>query len=202
MSVVNALKSRFDVHVAKSTHRGTGYPWGSWCLWFSVWEWVARRLRVKGARQYDWVFAFEADCSPAQPQWIEAIDREVCAAPKDAMVLGSVVYHHQMHINGNLVVRPDVRFFNWLLRGVTVAGVPPKAAWDLYLFPEFVKQGVCGLRAIRNACALPTTPPGYLDFCKQEGVFFVHGIKDESLKQVFRERYVRTAVAGASVLGR
>ena len=152
-------------------------------------EWVYANLRAKKIPPYKAVFTFEADAAPLSPHWVEAISREWDQAK--AFVMGAYLTAPGPHINGNMLVSTDFGFLHWLTR--KVVGVNPNAGWDYVLAPEFKKWGWHPSAIMRSYWNTKTLDRTNFDACISQGVVFLHGVKDGSLIQHCRDKYLSSA---------
>lgn len=172
---------KFNVKTFTARSRATGHPWGCWILWFSVLEHV-----FTSRMSYDWILTFEADCVPLSANWLSEISSEFAAS--GANIFGSEVVYDKNphHINGNMIVSGKPDTLNWLVRGITSSGVPPKIGWDVWLAPQFLTVGAAHSRTMVSCTPKATaTREDFLSW-KDKGIKFVHGVKDNSLFNLAR----------------
>ena len=67
-----------------------------------------------------------------------------------------------------------------------IGGCRPTAGWDWVLAPLFKKQGWANCPGMRSFWRSPAMPKEIFDKLRKEGVFFVHGVKDDSIQQLVR----------------
>lgn len=178
-AAVQYVSRKFNVRKLKCIARATGHPWGCWVLWYSLMEWFYLGLQSGKLPEYKWIFPFEADCVPISRTWINECHEEFISSRVN--LLGSETFHYSQHLNGNLMASSDLDFLKWLIRDVTVAGVPRQEPWDIYLFPKFTQWGVGFSSKIINRCGQRTMEQKEVQWLQSHGWAFVHGVKDDSL---------------------
>jgi hypothetical protein len=184
---VKHVSSRFNVHTLTTRARGVGHPWGCWCLWFSTIEYLYHMSRKKNFPKYKWVWPFEADCVPTSRNWLSEMHAEWDRL--NGYIVGAETFHYHHHANGNLMCSCDPDWMKWLVEGITITGVPANDAWDIYLFPKFVRWGVKFSRRMWNVCGASTMGPKIFNYCLREHSF-VHGVKDDSVYKQARKHFL------------
>lgn len=179
-ATVAALSRKFDVHTHITPTPARGHPWAAWVVWHSIAEWVNAQ-----PTSYRFVFTFEADCVPISRNWINEISEAWDEA--NAFVVGAETFHHEHHINGNMMYSGSPIFVRWILNTIGRTGVPLKKPWDIHLFPRFVQWGVHFSKRIWNSCGAPTFKRSDYTEAQQRGVSIVHGCKDDSLFNMVKE---------------
>lgn len=188
-TAVQYVSRKFNVRKLKCIARATGHPWGCWVLWYSLMEWFYLGRQSGKLPEYKWIFPFEADCVPISRTWINECHDEFLRL--NTSLVGSETFHWQHHLNGNLMATSNLDFLRWLIRDVTVTGVPRKEPWDIYMFPKFTQWGVGFSSKIINRCGQRTMEQKEFDWLRTHGWAFVHGVKDDSLYH-----WARTALIG------
>lgn len=186
---IDYVSRKFNVRKLTCKALGTGHPWGCWVLWFSLLEWVYKSKLENSAPDYQWIFPFEADCVPSSKTWINDLDEEFNRL--NATMVGAEWLHGQHHLNGNMVVSGDMNFLKWLVKGITVAGVPRHEPWDVYLFPQFTQWCVGFSKRIINCYARRTISRGEFDDLQKRGLSIIHGVKDDSASHWARAAFVK-----------
>lgn len=181
---------KFNIHSYRSKRRGTGWPHGCNELWFATMEWAASMLADKKCAPYKAIFTFEADGSPIFQDWLTRLsfawDR--AASKQKVYVAGPYIPPPIEHINGNAMFSTDPKFLSWVVR--RVGGVPANVGWDYFLFPAFKRWGVGNLPEILSLYhTVGYTPEKFDELCSR-GVAWVHGVKDTSLMECARERWL------------
>lgn len=183
------VSRKFNVKKLKCITRGIGHPWGCWVLWYSLMEWFYLGRESGKLPEYRWIMPFEADCVPISKTWINECHDEFLRL--NSSLVGSETFHWQHHLNGNLMATSNLDFLRWLIRDVTITGVPKREPWDIYLFPKFTHWGVGFSTKIINRCGQRTMEQREFDWLRNHGWAFVHGVKDDSLYH-----WARTALIG------
>jgi hypothetical protein len=183
--VVEYVSRKFDVRTMKTASRATGHPFGCWMLWFSLMEWVYHMKNARKIPDYSWVLTFEADTAPTRPDWLSVLNSEW--ERLSSYVVGAETFHWRHHINGNLMASCDLSFLKWLVLGVTSSGVAPQNAWDIDLFPQFVRWGAGFTPAIVNVCGKPSLSLKEFEDFRNSGAAFIHGVKNDDLYNLSRE---------------
>jgi hypothetical protein len=71
-----------------------------------------------------------------------------------------------------------------------IGGCPPSAGWDFFLAPQFKELGWADCPAIRSHWNAQTAQPPFIERVTNEGCVFLHGVKDYSVQNYVRERYL------------
>lgn len=178
-ATVQYVSRKFNVRKLKCNMRASGHPWGCWVLWYSLMEWFYLGRKSGKLPEYKWIFPFEADCVPISKTWINECHDEFLRL--NTSLVGAETFHWSEHLNGNLMATSNLDFLSWLIRDVTVTGVPRSEAWDIFLFPKFTQWGVGFSSKIINRCGQRTMEQKEFDWLQKHGWAFVHGVKDDSL---------------------
>lgn len=185
---IDYVSRKFNVRKLTCRMRAVGHPWGCWVLWFSLLEWVYKTKLEGTSPDYKWIFTFEADCVPSSKTWLNDIDEEFIRL--NTMLVGAEWLHGLHHLNGNILVSGDKNFLTWLIKGVTLAGVPPHEPWDVFLFPQFTQWGVGFSKRIINCYARRTMSRVEFDDLRHQGFSVIHGVKDDSALHWARSSFV------------
>jgi len=187
-TTVQHLSRKFNVHGFRGWKRGTGWPAGCNDLWLTVMEWAASMSQAKKIPEYKAIFTCEADGAPLFRDWItrmhEAWDQ--VSREKPVVVAGPLVLPGP-HINGNCLVNGSPKNLNWLAHGMP--SVHPAVGWDYLLAPLLKKAGWANIPGMRSIYNTPTFSAERRKSLQEEGVFWVHGGKDDSLIRLGREEW-------------
>lgn len=187
MKTIDYVSRKFNVHHFVNTKfRGAEWPHGPNALWFGTMDFVFSMSEAKRIPDYKAVLTFEADACPLTPNWLSVLSQEWDKA--ETKVLGAMQTAPAPHVNGNALFSCDLPFLKWIARDV--GGVTPHAGWDFVLANAFKKKGWADCPSMRSWWNMATMDKGtFEDLCKQ-GVVFHHGVKDDSLRRLVRQRFV------------
>lgn len=187
METVEYVSRKFKVHTHINRHRqGKEWPHGPNELWFGTVDYVFDFGRAKRLPPYKAVLTFEADASPISPHWIERLSTAWDAAK--VKVLGAMQTTPGPHINGNCLVSGDQSFLK--LIGRDIGGCSPQGGWDYILAPVFKKQGWADCPLMKSFWGCKTMSSEWFSSLLNQHVCFVHGIKDDSVRRMVRERFL------------
>ena len=181
------VSRKFDVWQIKGTRRGTGWPHGCNELALDLFQQAG--YRSKPGRPWancKGLYLIESDVMPMCKDWLQRISDEWdVAQEKGKMVLGSWSPFHSAtgHINGNLIVRPDIA-----LKIKGLESCPPKAGWDAYMAPKFCNHWHKSILMQNHYDYRANIPPEILFSCV-DGITppaVVHGVKDRSAERQVR----------------
>jgi hypothetical protein len=181
--LVGRLRRNFEqVHVLRGHHHGVGWPDGCNGLWYNLMTQVEEKVALWGWR-YKAVLSMEADSCPLSDSWLEVLSRDW--DDNQVAVLGAWDSRNGDcpglgHINGNGLF--DVRLSRKVPRPLLP---PPGRGWDTYFAADFKAAGWQGTHTIRNIWGTPTlSEEAFLQF-REEGAVFLHGVKDDSVRQLY-----------------
>lgn len=186
-SVVEYVSSKFNVWTHISRSRAEMWPHGCNALWFSTMDYVYTYGIADRIPPYKAILTFEADAVPLIPGWIQALSDGWDAA--QASVYGSFQPAPGPHINGNAMFSGDKDFLKWIARDV--GGCTPMGGWDYVLYPKFKKWGCANAPSMRSWWGTKTLPKEQYDDLVSQQVVFLHGVKDDSVIQHVRKRFIR-----------
>lgn len=185
---IQHVSRKFNVHSRISRRRAKGWPCGCNDLWFSVMEWAQSMIQARKIPHYKAIFTCEADGCPIQRDWIAQLSLEWDRVnrPTPVVMAGALVMPGP-HINGNALMSGDMNFLTWI--GRRVGGVTPNSGWDYIMRDDFKKRGWADIPRMKSIYNTPTfSPEQYADMIKNEWIW-VHGVKDQSLIQMGRDRF-------------
>jgi hypothetical protein len=172
------------VYVIKGNHQASGWPDGCNGLWYNLAAHAGERYAFYGDwKQYKAFLSMESDAGPLSDNWLEVLskdwdDNQVCVLGAwdsrngDCPGIG--------HINGNGMFHINIDG----KAGVTL--LPPSGkGWDTYFANVFKKIGWQGTHTIRNIWNHPTLSEEQFLKLKQDGAVFLHGIKDNSVRDLY-----------------
>jgi hypothetical protein len=183
------VNRKFNTYSVTNRRRASGWPHGCNDLWFGVMDWIYIMREAKKIPQYDAVFTFEADGAPLLPNWITVLRHawDTAQMEKRTYVYGAFLQYPAPHINGNGLFSCDPKFTYWLAREKVAAS--PHKGWDYELAPDFARWGWGNCPCIKSYWRTETF--GEEQFVNEvnQGVAWLHGIKDDSLIDICRKRY-------------
>lgn len=175
-AVVKRLSKAFNVRFFKTKQVVAGWPAGPWALWFSLVEYLHSY-----PEPVKWALTFEADCAPLTRTWISELDAEWDRRKSGTRLIGCSPEGGVAHINGNMLMSCDHDFLTWIVREVTIAGVPKPEGWDTWLFPQFLHWGCQVSPKFASFWQTRSAGVGLYKHLRNDGVVFCHGVKDDSL---------------------
>jgi len=191
LKAIEYVSSKFKVHhYINKNRRGSGWPAGCNDLWFGTMDYLYGHTEAKKLPEYGAVLTFEADACPLGPYWhktLMASWRKVNKA-KPVKMHGAMVQHPKPHINGNAMFSGSLPFLHWISR--SIGGCPPTQGWDFYLTKEFSHAGWADCPHMRSFWQCATMEPAKIDELIAAEVCFLHGVKDHSVLDHVRKRFV------------
>lgn len=193
---IEKVSRKFNVWTLTGTRHATGWPTGCNELALDLFQQAGYRSRPGPLKDRPWqnhkaMYLIESDVMPMCKNWLARISDEWDVAQEAGkMVLGSWSPFHSAtgHINGNMVVRPDIAV---KIKGLETC--PPKAGWDAYFAPKFFPHWYKSV-LFQNHYDYRANIPAEVLFSCVDGVTppaVVHGVKDFSA-----EIQVRRKLAG------
>lgn len=193
MDAISYVSRKFNVRTHISRRRATGWPFGPNELWFETMQYVYEHtVEEKRMPDYKAVLTFEADAAPLCPNWIPML-ADAWDETRPANVVGALLQHPGPHVNGNALFSCDTGFMHWLVR--QVSGCTPHGGWDYILAPRFKEWGWKNCNAIRSWWQTPTLTREAFEQLYSQGVCFLHGVKDDSVLRMVRDKYRLTSAA-------
>lgn len=191
MESIGYVARKFKVRHHVSRRRATGWPFGPNELWFETMQYVYEHtVADKRTPDYKAVLTFEADAAPLCPNWIPMLS-DAFDQSRPANVVGALLKYPGPHVNGNALFSCDQNFSHWIARQVT--GCTPHGGWDYVLAPRFKEWGWADCKLMRSWWQTPTLTPEAFAQLQEQGVAFLHGIKDDSTLRFVREKYRLTS---------
>lgn len=191
-ATVAHVSKRFNTFTfINRNRRAEGWPFGCNELFFGTVDHVYTQIEAKRMPQYKAIFTFEADGNPMSPDWIARLHSEWDRLhAKGANMVGAMIppgppETDGKHINGNCLVSAEKEYLHWIAR--KIGGCRPTAGWDWVLAPLFKNEGWANCPGMRSFWRSPAMPPEVFQRLRREGVFFVHGVKDDSIIRHVRE---------------
>ncbi len=183
------VSRKFNVWTLTGTRRTVGWPDGCNDLALDLLQQSAMRSRPRGVwANHKALYLIESDVMPVDRDWLRRISDEWDVAQEhDKFVLGSWSPYHSPvgHINGNLLIAPDVVF---KIKGLE--SCPFRAGWDAYFGPKFAPYWWKSVLLQNHYDYRTNIPPEILWSCV-DGVTppaVVHGVKDNSAEMQVREK--------------
>lgn len=186
---VEKVSRKFNVFSYRSRRQGTGWPAGCNDLWFSAVEWFSSMMKGGKIPRYKAMFTIEGDGCPAKRNWLYRMHSAWNnAAKKGAKIVGHWQQHPDPHINGNLLVSGDFKYLDWLCK--VIPQVPSNHGWDWWLAKAFEKRGWSDTPGITSFWDTPTMNYAWFkSLSEDQSTFYIHGIKDASVRRGFRQLY-------------
>ncbi len=189
--IVKHVSRKFNTYSFHCKRRETGWPAGCNGLWFGTMGWAHDMIEGRKVPHYKAILTFEADCVPLCRDWIARLVREWDSL-SGVYVAGALLPDKHApggvgHVNGNAMFSGELRFLKWISKDVN--SVASRVGWDWILAPDFMRWGWANLRGIRSVWRRPAPMTG-LDWDVEinQGTVLFHGIKDDSLMNLAKER--------------
>lgn len=186
--IVKKVSRRFNTFTAVSKRREIGWPQGCNGTFFGTIEWFYHRKQSKKIPPYKALFIAEGDGSPIQENWLQraSADWDV-AAKAGAYIAGPMVNAGgREHINGGgCMISGDLDFLKWLNRG---SARYLKAGWDFQLADMFRNKGWANIPGMRSYWQSGPFSDDRLSREAAQGVYWIHGVKDDSLTDLVRAK--------------
>lgn len=201
---VQILSEKFPAEGIVGMNYAKGHPYGSNMLWVSAMGQIDARFALNkkldnNSFPYDGVLTFEPDCVPLRRDWINALTNEwntrVIGAGKwteedlesnpiksaeEGRTAGwpkieCMGHRESNHINGNMILRPDIHKRNQKLYEFT-----DQVGWDYFNQKYFMRVGVDTDLILQHYRRLTISRPE-MPFLKKNGVVpaLFHGCKSE-----------------------
>lgn len=192
MGSVNYVARKFNTqHYLNRWHRGSGWPLGCNLAAAGLFEYVYAMGEARKFSNYKAVLNMEADSAPLQPNWINQLSHGWdAAAAKGAKIYGPMIDPDgpHPHINANCMFSTDRKFMKWLARDS--GALSSRGGWDWLLAPEFKLRGWSDSPLFRSWWRFPTMDAPTYDSLLAQGVAFFHGVRDASLRNLVRKRFI------------
>lgn len=187
MPTVEYVSQKFKVHTHINRHRqGQGWPHGPNDLFFGTVDFVYDHGRAQRIPEYKAVLTFEADASPLVPNWIGDLSSEWDISK--VKMLGAMQSNPGPHINGNCLISGESAYLKMI--GRDIGGCSPHAGWDYVLAPVFKKHGWADCSRMKSFWGCKTMDQNWYEDLTKNGVVFCHGIKDSSVRDMVRKRFL------------
>jgi len=187
LDTIKYVSGKFNVRHHISRRRAVGWPFGPNELWFETMQYVYEHT-IDGRRVGDYkaVLTFEADAFPLCPNWIPMLS-DAWDETRPANVVGALLRHPGLHVNGNALFSCDTAFTYWLVR--QLSGCTPHGGWDYVLAPRFKEWGWKDCNLFRSWWQTPTLARETYEQLLSQHVCFLHGVKDASVIGHVRDKY-------------
>jgi hypothetical protein len=189
--LMDKLREKFSVvwKLQGGEHK-MGWPDACNAMWINLAMEAAKNSKEDGLwSRYKAFFSMEGDCCPLAKDWLKKIHDEW--DDKNVNVLGS--WHHITadrcnkvennigHMNGNGLFSIDIG------SKIAFQEVPEGNAWDTFYALEFKTLGWHDTPLIKSDWKTNTIDRKTYDKYKESGCVFLHGIKDYSCKNFFKD---------------
>lgn len=183
---------KFKVFTHTSRRREVGWPMGCNGVFFGGLEWFYHKKKAEQIPAYRAVINLESDCVPLVHDWLPKIvsawDEGVKKA--SAYVAGALLpgdADHRDHINGGCcLLSGDLDFLSWLV--LKASTFRTEGGWDWILAHDFKRWGWLNIPGVRSYWKTDHFEPDRWDREINQGVFMIHGIKDDSLLTLSRKK--------------
>ncbi len=195
-ATVKYVSKRFNTHTfINKSRRAEVWPFSCNELAIGSLDHIYTQGQAGKFPEYKAILLFEADSCPLVPSWIPRLHSEWGRLnSRGANMIGAMTppgppETEGMHINGgSCLISGAAEHLHWIAR--KVGGCKPSAGWDWYLTPQFKQHGWADCPGMKSFWRAPTMEQPFFDRICKEGVFFVHGIKNDSVIRMVREKYL------------
>lgn len=185
---VEYVSKKFKVWTLKGTRRSVGWPAGCNDLAIDLLHQSAGLCRPGGAwREHKALYLMEPDVLPMCRDWLKRLSDEWDVAQEhEKFVLGAWSPFHSAvgHINGNMLVAPDLVF-----RVPGIIGSPETLGWDAFYAGQFSPHWWKSI-LMQNHYDYRKNIPQEVLFSCVDGITppaVIHGVKDLSAEQSVRK---------------
>lgn len=178
--VTEEAGTKFEVRFHQSLRKETEWPSACDALWFSAMEWVL----ANGENRYKALLWMEPDCVPLRRDWIKQAN-QVWEDAKAFVVGPWATYCHREFVNASALYSCHPAFLRWVVQEV-VDKIKP--AWDSQLGEKFAAWGSCYCPGMVYSWETKTMSSERFQEILKSGVFFWHGVKDDSLRRLVRQQ--------------
>lgn len=182
LELVEKLDSTFKTYLCQSPWVGEGE--GNCYSWFASMNYVWHGYQLGRLPQYKAILTADADCVPLTRDWIDRLHAAWDAAPHNTVQVGAEVLkdHPTRHVNSNALWSGDPAILKQFLNQIVKQKFEP---WfDMLMAPELRVTGSHDCPGMRSFWRQPSMDIDQYQRLIREGVFFVHGIRDQSLLEL------------------
>lgn len=191
---IKYVSRKFKVWKHTSKRRQTGWPLGCNGLLFGGLEFFYHKKTAGQIPNYRAILNIESDCVPLTRDWLSRIimewDANCISRKTHIYVAGALIpgdAERRAHINGGAcLLSGDPKFMKWLV--LTASSFQVSAGWDWVLAHEFKRWGWTDIHGLQSWWQTKTFNPRDWDPVVKSGVFFIHGVKDDSLLDLARKK--------------
>lgn len=181
------VSRKFNTYSYVNRRRGREWPHACNDLFFGTMDWLYEVNVAKRFPVYKAIVTLEPDSIPISPNWVGEISREWDRA-QPAKVIGAYQTSPGPHINGaSSMYSGDIQFLKKIR---DVGGVSPVGGWDYIMASFFQKSGWKDSKLFRSWWQCQTMSEETFFQQLREGVNLFHGVKDESLLNHVRKRFL------------
>lgn len=188
-ATIKHVSRKFNTMTHTSKRRDTGWPAGCSGLFFGAMEFVYHKMAVAQLPGYKAVFMCEADTAPLSRDCFGYLHRQwdLISQRQAVCLAGALVPDGgREHINGGAcLLSGNMAFLKWI--ALTVGGMKYSAGWDWALAGEFRTRGWVNVAGIRSLWHTPTMSISAAEGWERQGVVWLHGVKDDSLRRFSRQ---------------
>lgn len=181
---VQHVSRKFHTYTFVNKRRGVGWPHGCNDLFFGTMDWIYSHSEHKMIPDYKAVMLLESDSCPLHSGWIQQMHEGWDKA--NVKVYGPLLPNGP-HINGNCLMSCEMEFLKWISR--EKGGCTPCGGWDYLLFNEFHRRGAADAPGMKSHWRIDNVPIETYEALLKQGVYFLHGCKDDSLINLVRKRH-------------
>ena len=183
---LSLLRSKFTTHVHQSLRTETGWPVGCNSVSVAGFQWILHRVCL-GPSPYKAIFYCAPDSCPLVRDALSYIHRRWASLSSRALppyFAGALVPpgpDRPVHINSDCsILSTDAQFLSWLFKRCSEE--VNNGGWDCLLAEEFrTLWGWHPLSGIRSSWQRPSFHESEWQELRDDGVSWLHGVKDQSL---------------------
>lgn len=178
-SILRRVFPSMNIYVTK--RRETGFPAGPNGVWCDLMQHLAFLIKT-GQLKCQCVLTTEADAIPLSKDWPQRLVKAWIRENKSVIGCWHPNGEHAVgHINGNALFDPGLT-----IKTPRFTGCPEWTAWDTYFADSFHNLGWADIPEIRNLYRVTNLSEVSLKKLMEKGCAWLHGVKDDSAKQLIR----------------
>lgn len=188
-ATIKHVSRKFNTMTHTSRRREKGWPAGCNGTFFGALEFIYHKMNAGQIPGYKFIFFCESDTVPLSRDCFGFLLRtwDALAGKQTLCMAGALVPDGgREHINGGAVmITGNLGFLKWIAQ--SVGGMRHIVGWDWALAGDFRARGWANVPGIRSLWHTPTMPISQSEGWERQGVVWLHGVKDDSLRKFSRQ---------------
>lgn len=182
---------KFNTFTHTSRRREVGWPRGCNGVFFGGLEWFYHKKKAGQIPAYRAMLNLESDVVPLVKDWLPRMVAtwDELNAKKPICMAGALIpgVDRRDHINGGCCfISGDLVFLEWLV--LHAGHFQVQAGWDWVLANDFAARGWGDIPGVRSYWKTEHFEPDRWDREINQGVYMIHGLKDDSLLELSRKK--------------